>query len=445
MKKKLIALLTLTLIAVCAFTLTACGGGNNSNNNNGDDYHEHEFTTYVFNNDGTCTENGTETANCDVDGCTETDTRTKETIGIHSYTTYEYNNDATCTANGTETAYCDYGCGASDTRTKLDSALTHSFTQYVTDGNATYEADGTKTAFCDHGCGETDTVADEGSILAPAVDVFTFEGNTITGLTELGKTQTQLVVPETIGDYTITKVADLAFANNENLVSVKFPNTVTNIGKFMFGNCTNLKYVTLPDYLDTVGDTMFYNNPKLEGNVQGGVIYIGSENNPYLFIFRAETTEVVSVQIDIGCRFIGNEAFSGCKKLESVQVPGALTTILANAFSYCDKLTSINFPSTVSTIHYGAFNGTGLTSFETPSLVTELSNSVIASTDVKTIIIHNNVTKIYKNTLWYCYELEKIIYRGTKAEWNAISKDGGWDWEIYGVTVECTDGDLFIE
>lgn len=42
----------------------------------------------------------------------------------HSYTTYTYNNDATCTTNGTETAKCDR-CNVTDTREAYNSALGH--------------------------------------------------------------------------------------------------------------------------------------------------------------------------------------------------------------------------------------------------------------------------------------------------------------------------------
>ena len=46
--------------------------------------------------------------------------------GIHSFTTYTYNDDASCTIDGTETAHCDNdGCDATDTRTKEGTAFGH--------------------------------------------------------------------------------------------------------------------------------------------------------------------------------------------------------------------------------------------------------------------------------------------------------------------------------
>jgi hypothetical protein len=46
---------------------------------------EHLFTNYVYNNDATCLENGTETATCDRDNCNETNKRVKEDSAGHTY------------------------------------------------------------------------------------------------------------------------------------------------------------------------------------------------------------------------------------------------------------------------------------------------------------------------------------------------------------------------
>ena len=178
----------------------------------------HSFTNYVYDNNATCTEDGTKTAKCD--RCDETDTVTDVdsklghdfadatcttpktckrdgctvTEGValgHSFTNYVSNNNATCTEDGTKTAKCDR-CDETDTVTDVDSklghdfadatcttpktckrdgctatdgnALGHNFTNYVSDGNATCTEDGTKTAKCDR-CNVTDTITDEGTAL----------------------------------------------------------------------------------------------------------------------------------------------------------------------------------------------------------------------------------------------------------------------------------------
>ena len=132
----------------------------------------HSFTTYVSNNNPTCTTNCTETANCDHSDCTATDTRDiADTAWGHKFTNYIYDDNATCTEDGSKTAQCDHGCGLKDTVTDTGSALGHSFTNYISDGNATYDQDGTKTAKCDR-CDETDTLPDPGSkLVKPAESV----------------------------------------------------------------------------------------------------------------------------------------------------------------------------------------------------------------------------------------------------------------------------------
>ena len=112
------------------------------------------FTNYVYNNDATCTHNGTETAKCD--GCNKTDTREVENSKLpHTFTNYESNGDATCTADGTETAKCDH-CTNTDTRVEENSKLQHTFENYVSNNNATCISNATETAKCEY-CDETDT------------------------------------------------------------------------------------------------------------------------------------------------------------------------------------------------------------------------------------------------------------------------------------------------
>ena len=81
----------------------------------------------------------------------------------HSFNEYQYQNNATCTEDGTETAYCSR-CGEIDTRVVEGSALGHEFVDYISDNNATCTNDGTETAHCVR-CDVTDTRNEQGSAL----------------------------------------------------------------------------------------------------------------------------------------------------------------------------------------------------------------------------------------------------------------------------------------
>ena len=55
----------------------------------------------------------------------------------HSFKNYKYNNDATCTTDGTKTATCEFNCGTTDTITAPKTAIGHKFVdneKYCTNG-----------------------------------------------------------------------------------------------------------------------------------------------------------------------------------------------------------------------------------------------------------------------------------------------------------------------
>ncbi len=141
-----------TETAECAY-----GCGETNTREIADSTVDHKYETYVSNNNATCQKNATETANCAY-GCGETDTKEiADSTVDHKYETYVSNNDATCQKNATETAECEYSCGTEYTREIADSTVGHKYETYVSNDNATCKDNATETASCAYGCGETDT------------------------------------------------------------------------------------------------------------------------------------------------------------------------------------------------------------------------------------------------------------------------------------------------
>ena len=153
----------------------------------------HVHNGYIYNNDATCTQDGTETAYCiryGQNGCDSSHTRTALNTALkHDFQNYIDNNDATCTQDGTETAKCvrygQGGCNEEHTRTVEGTKLAHSFQNYVYDGNAACLQDGTETAKC-RDCDETDTRTAANTALGHdlVVDPAVAPTCTNTGLTE---------------------------------------------------------------------------------------------------------------------------------------------------------------------------------------------------------------------------------------------------------------------
>ena len=103
MKKSVVILFAL-LAVLSASCFAACDTESQA------DEHTHSFTEYVYQNDATCLQDGTETAKCD--SCDETDTRVKENSALgHDLIPHE-GKAATCTESGWaayETcSHCDY-------------------------------------------------------------------------------------------------------------------------------------------------------------------------------------------------------------------------------------------------------------------------------------------------------------------------------------------------
>ena len=58
---------------------------------------------------------------------------------------------------------------------------------------------------------------------------------------------TDLVIPTTVSDCSVTKIGEGAFENNETLSSISLPNSIIVIGARAFKNCTNLSSMTTHD------------------------------------------------------------------------------------------------------------------------------------------------------------------------------------------------------
>ncbi len=122
----------------------------------------HFFTNYVYNNDASCMEDGTETAKCEY--CDETFTRIKENSALgHNYPDeFTVDVEPTCETDGLKSKYCSR-CNARTEITKIDKQG-HNFSNYTYNNDATCVADGTETAICSR-CTKEDTRIKVGTVL----------------------------------------------------------------------------------------------------------------------------------------------------------------------------------------------------------------------------------------------------------------------------------------
>lgn len=99
---------------------------------------------------------------------------------------------------------------------------------------------------------------------------------------------------------------------------------------------------------------------------------------------------------------VGDFAFSDCSSLETINLPSGITTIGNYAFWYCENLTSLTLPSGLISIGDRAFeNCYSLTSLEFPSSLTTLGELVFAGCyELSNLTLHSNLTDVKSNYLF---------------------------------------------
>lgn len=132
---------------------------------------------------------------------------------------------------------------------------------------------------------------------------------TITGLTDTGKTQTELVIPYKINGVTVTSIDDAAFSRCTSLTSIEIPNSVTSIGGGAFYGCSSLTSINIPDSFTTINDNAF-----------------------------SDCSSLTSINIPNSVTSIGNYTFRGCTSLVSINIPHSVTSIGSGAFNGCTNL-----------------------------------------------------------------------------------------------------------
>ncbi len=181
------------------------------------------------------------------------------------------------------------------------------------------------------------------TIYAKWQTVFTLNGGEITGLTDYGKQQTELIIDETIDGTKITSVGEYAFYNCSGLTSIEIPDSVTSIGGNAFYECSGLTGVYITDLAAwcRIDFGSFFANP----------LYYAH----HLFL---DGNEVKDLTIPSEITEIKAYAFSGCSGLTgTLIIPENVTSIGSDAFYECSGLTgTLIIPDSVTSIGGGVFD-----------------------------------------------------------------------------------------
>lgn len=190
-----------------------------------------------------------------------------------------------------------------------------------------------------------------------------------------------LVIPEGVEE-----IAENAFYNYSEIVSITFPSTLKKMSYSSFMYCTNVERIEIPS---------------IEQWVKVEVVEFAGQTPTYVFFKE-------------GNFYVNGELIVDCV------IPEGVTEINTSVFGYCESIKTITFSDTVETID-GFDNCWNLES----------------------ITLSANVKKINDYAFSGSNNLKTINFKGTMDEWYAIEKDGQWI-TSEGYKVYCTDGIISV-
>ncbi|MBR4062468.1 MAG: leucine-rich repeat domain-containing protein, partial [Clostridia bacterium] len=218
-------------------------------------------------------------------------------------------------------------------------------------------------------------------------------------------------------DGSIKSIGQFAFGGSDSLEKIVIPEGVTVINPYAFAGCASLKSVTFPDSLTTVRWDAFANCTSLESVKLGdNVTEIGSR------VFSG-CSSLVDITLPGRVDSFGEEIFAGCP-IESIVIPDGVKTLHGGMFANCRKLKSVTLPDGIETIVGFAF---------------------AYCSSLEKITLPRSVTKIQGEVFADCSNLTEFTFKGTKAEWNAIEKQDGWNDGCPFTVIHCSDGDVLAE
>ena len=145
-----------------------------------------------------------------------------------------------------------------------------------------------------------------------------------------------LNVPNSLNNYYISEIENLAFSDNALITGLVLNNAMTlkRIGAMAFMGCTELSgEVVIPNRVTTIGMGAFQDCPK----ITECTLHSGSKSIPEQMFYNCTALETAT--INYGFQTIGKLAFGSCGNLESVTIPSTVSFIDNYAFNNCPKLT----------------------------------------------------------------------------------------------------------
>ena len=266
-----------------------------------------------------------------------------------------------------------------------------------------------------------------------------------------------LVIPSTHQNLPVESIGLECFADNENLKTVTLSSNIKFIDTRGFSNCNNIENVyylgTLEDWCkitfnSSTANPCVYQSSLHMINEKGTLEKITKltipngmvEITPFQFIGIKDLTEL---NIPEGLNKIGYCGFASSPNLKQIFLPKSLKMIDDNAFVECDAIETVKYNGTIEdyckiktvniyssplqhAIQVYMLNSKNkselVTKIEIPETITNLSEGLFYGwTGLTEVILPKSIKTIEYAVFQDCFNLGKVLYKGSQEEWENIS------------------------
>ena len=223
-----------------------------------------------------------------------------------------------------------------------------------------------------------------------------------------------IVVPSTLGGYTVTVIGDSAFFNRSAMTGITLPDSVTEIAWGAFKACSSLSSITLPDGLTSIAPEAFQGCGSLTSiNIPANVTNIGAGA-------FSDCPSLESITVDGKNTFFSDAGnclteissgnlIAGCAS-SVIPSDGSVTEIGARAFAGCTDLTKISIPDSVTKLGVNAFSGSGLAEVSLPNITEITDGAFSACPKLTRVRLPDGLKNIGDNAFNACPELTQISF-----------------------------------
>lgn len=198
-----------------------------------------------------------------------------------------------------------------------------------------------------------------------------------------------LVIPEKLGEHTVTAIEKSAFCRNSYITNVWMPDSILTIGDRAFEECHLLSGVKLSKNVKNIGFYAFYDCDKITDiEIPKSLEYTkGDSYSAFRGIF-SHCDGLKNITFEDGVTQIPANIFAYCTGIEEVEIPDTVTRINYSSFLGCSNLKRVQIGTSVTTIEDQAFKEcSSLSRIEFPDAVTEIGNKAFEGCSVLSEVI----------------------------------------------------------